>query len=224
MDYRRLNEITVNNKFPMPIMDEFLDELVGDAYFSKLDMASGFHQIRMVAGDENTAFKTHHGHFQFRVMPFGLTNAPATFQCLMNAIFKQCMKKFVLIFMDDILVYSQTLEQHVVHLQEVFLILPKHQLYAKRSNCSFAVKHIEYLGHIILENGVSTDPANTTTMLSWPVPTSHIGLRGFWGLTGYHRKFVQHYGIIAMPLTTVLQHRQFKALFGCLGLEPRINS
>jgi hypothetical protein len=97
-----------------------------------------------------------------------------------------------------------------VHLQEVFLILPKHQLYAKRSNCSFDVKHIEYLAHIILENGVSIDPANTTTMLSWPVPTSHIDLRRFWGLTGYHRKFVQHYGIIAKPLTTVLQHRQFQ--------------
>jgi hypothetical protein len=117
VDYRRLNEIIVKNKFPMPIMDEFLDELVGDAYFSKLDMTSRFHQIRMVAGDEKTAFKTHCGHFQFWVMPFELTNAPATFQCLMNAIFQQCMRKFVLIFMDDILLYSQTLEQYVVHLQ-----------------------------------------------------------------------------------------------------------
>jgi hypothetical protein len=198
VDYRKLNEITVKNKFPMPIIDEFLDELAGSTYFSKLDMASGFHQIRMAEKDElNTAFKTHHGHFQFRVMPFGLTNAPATFQCLMNAIFQQHMRRFVLIFMDDILVYSPTLESHVDHLEEVFSILQQHQLYAKKSKCSFATNQISYLGHIISDKGVATDPEKTASMIKWPVPSSHTKVRGFLGLTGYYRKFVKHYDILA---------------------------
>lgn len=210
VDYRRLNDITVKNKFPMPVIDEFLDELAGSKYFSKLDMASGFHQIRMAEKDEvKTAFKTHHGHFQFRVMPFGLTNAPATFQCLMNVVFQKLMRKCVLIFMDDILVYSPTLEEHATHLQQVFQTLQDQQLYAKRSKCSFAVRQIDYLGHVISENGVATDPGKTVSISKWPVPSSHTELRGFLGLTGYYRKFVKGYGMLAKPLTSVLQQKQF---------------
>lgn len=201
----------VKNKFPMPVIDEFLDELSGAKYFSRLDMASGFHQIRMSVDDEfKTTFKTHHGHFQFRVIPFGLTNAPTTFQCLMNSIFAAQMRKSVLIFMDDILVYSPSLETHVEHLQEVFHILQQHQLFAKRSKCSFARNSIDYLGHIISDKAVATDPSMTVAMLSWPVPTSHTLLRGFLGLTGYYKKIVQHYGILAKPLTSLLQHKVFK--------------
>jgi hypothetical protein len=126
------------------------------------------------ADEEKTAFKTHHVHFQFRVMQFGHTNAPTTFQCLMNAVFQDCMRKFVLIFMDDIFVYSPTLQTHVTHLQEVFSILQEYKLYAKRSKCSFAVTQIEYLGHVISANGVATDPSKIDAMLKWPIPTSHI--------------------------------------------------
>lgn len=139
VDYRKLNAATIKNKFSMPIIDEFLDEIAGAKHFTKLDLNSGFHQIRVNPGDEfKIAFKTHHGHFQFRVMPFGLTNAPITFQCLMNLIFGKFMRKFVLVFMDDILIYSKSLEEHVIHLRMVFEVLEHHKLFMKFSKCAFA--------------------------------------------------------------------------------------
>ena len=165
MDYRRLNAVTIKNKFPLPVIDELLDELAGATFFSKIDLRSGYHQIRMREGDEaKTAFKTHHGHFGFRVMPFGVTNGPPTFQCVMNALLSGPNRKYVISFLDDILVFSHTLQEHVEHLCTVLTILRQHQLYSKESKCSFAQPRIEYLGHVISKEGVATDASKTSAM------------------------------------------------------------
>jgi len=210
VDYRRLNELTIKNRFLMPIMEEILEELAGSKYFTKLDMRSGYHQVRMKPEDEHkTAFKTHQGHYQFRVMTFGLTNAPATFQCLMNEVLHPFLRKFVMVFLDAILVYSPSLDTHVAHLRQVLDKLKEHQLYIKMTKCSFAQLQLEYLGHIISGAGVAIDPTKTAAMVHWPVPQSVTDLRGFLGLTGYYRRFVKHYGLIAKPLTRLLRKKQF---------------
>lgn len=206
IDYRHLNAITVKNRYPLPIIDELLDELAGSCLFTSLDLRAGYHQIRMRPEDEHkTAFKTHNGHYEFRVMSYGLTGAPATFQGLMNQILAPLLRKGVLVFIDDILIYSQNLDDHVALLRRVFQLLTDHQLKVKRSKCSFARASLTYLGHVISAEGVATDSKNIQAVRNWAVPCNVKEVRGFLGLAGYYRKFVRSFGIISRPLTDLLK-------------------
>jgi hypothetical protein len=163
-------------------------------------------RIRIKEGDEyKTAFQTHHSHFEYRVMPFGLTGAPTTFQSFMNRLLAPMLRKCVVVFIDDVLVYSATLEDHVRHLTQVFELLSQQKLHLKQSKCLFAQEKLEFLGHIVSAAGITTDPKKVEVIQNWPIPKSTKDVRSFLGMAGYYRKFVAHFGIISRPLTTLLE-------------------
>lgn len=201
VDYRELNRLTVKNKYPMPRIDDTLDQLSGATVFTSLDLTSGYHQIRISDADApKTAFRTPFGLYQWKVLPFGLTNAPATFQAAMNHIFGPMLNKFVLVYIDDILIYSKTPEEHQDHLRQVLQVLRDHKLYAKLEKCTFARPEVNYLGHIVSAEGVKVDPRKTAAVVEWPRPRSLTEVRSFLGLATYFRKFIRDFAKLAQPL------------------------
>ncbi|CAL2250755.1 unnamed protein product [Prunus armeniaca] len=202
IDYRQLNKVTVRNRYPLPRIDDLFDQLKDAKYFSKIDLRSGYHQLRIREEDvPKTAFRTRYGHYEFLVMPFGLTNAPAAFMDLMNRVFRPYLDHFVIVFIDDILVYSKTLEGHKKHLRLVLRTLRRKQLYAKFSKCQFWLDRVVFLGHVISTEGIYVDPQKVEAIVNWVQPTSVTEVRSFLGLAGYYRRFVEGFSSIAAPLT-----------------------
>ncbi|KAJ9536325.1 hypothetical protein OSB04_un000505 [Centaurea solstitialis] len=205
IDYMELNKITIKNRYPLPRIDDLFDQLQGATYFSKIDLRSGYHQMRVREEDiAKTAFRNRYGHYEFLVMPFGLTNAPAVFMDLMNRVCRLYLDKFVIVFIDDILIYSQSKEDHEHHLRLILELLKAEKLYAKFSKCELWIREVHFLGHVV-NKGVHVDPAKIEAIKKWEAPKTPTEIRQFLGLAGYYRRFIANSSKIAQPLTTLTQ-------------------
>ncbi|XP_024015852.1 uncharacterized protein LOC112089109 [Eutrema salsugineum] len=206
VDCRAINNITIKYRHPIPRLDDMLDELSGATLFSKIDLKSGYHQVRMKEGDEwKTAFKTKQGHYEWMVMPFGLTNAPSTFMRLMNQVLRAYISKFVVVYFDDILVYSKCLSDHVSHLELVLKTLRQEGLYANLKKCAFCTDKLVFLGFVVSSQGLQVDEEKIKAIKDWPAPTNISQVRSFHGLASFYRRFVKVISSIAAPLTAVVK-------------------
>jgi hypothetical protein len=203
IDYRSLNEVTVKNKYPLPRIEDLFDQLRGASVFSKIDLRSGYHQLRIRPSDvPKIAFITKYGLYEFTVMSFGLTNAPTYFMYLMNSMFMDYLDQFVVVFIDDILVYSQNEQEHEEHLRKVRQRLRDCQLYVQLSKCEFWISKILFLGHIINRDGLAVDPKKVAVILDWKAPKEVQGIKSYIGMAGYYRRFIEGFSKIARPMTT----------------------
>ncbi|GKB55262.1 putative reverse transcriptase domain-containing protein, partial [Tanacetum coccineum] len=192
IDYRELNKPTVKYRYPLPRINDLFDQLQGSSVYSKINLRSGYHQLRVRDEDiPKTAFRTRYGHYEFQVMPFGLTNAPDVFMDLMNHVCKPYLDKFVIVFIDDILIYSRNEEEHANHLRIILELLKKEKLYAKFSKYDFWIRMVQFLGHLIDSQGLHVDPAKIEAVKNWASPTTPTEVCQFLGLAGYYRRFIQ---------------------------------
>jgi hypothetical protein len=217
VDYRSSNDVTIKNKYPLPRIEDLFDQMRGAKVFSKIDLLSGYHQLKIRPSDiPKIAFTTRYGLYEYTVMSFGLTNTPAYFMYLMNKIFMEYLDKFVVVFIDDILIYSKSEEEHEEHLRLVLQKLREHELYAKFSKCEFWLKEVSFLGHIITNGGIAVDPSKVSDVLKWEAPHTMSGIRSFLGLASYYRRFIEGLSKIMKPLTTLLEKdREFKWTGAC---------
>ncbi|CAA0841650.1 Uncharacterized mitochondrial protein AtMg00860, partial [Striga hermonthica] len=204
IDYRELNALTVKNRYPLPRIEDLFDQLSGASVFSKIDLRSGYHQLKIWESDiSKTAFRTRYGHNEFVVMPFGLSNAPAVFMDLMNRVFHPFLDQFVIVFIGDILVYSRDIDQHKEHLRIVLVTLRREKLYAKFSKCEFWLNRVAFLGHIVTARGIEVDPSKIEVVSKWDTPRSAADVCSFLRLAGYYRRFIEGFSKIAQPLTNL---------------------
>jgi hypothetical protein len=201
-----LNEITIKNKYPLPRIEDLFDQMKGASVLSKIDLRSGYHQLKIWKLDiPKTAFRTWYGLYDYTVMSFGLTNTPAYFMYLMNKVFLEYLDKFVMVFIDDILIFSKTEEEHEKHLRMILEKLGSNQLYAKFSKCEFWLTEVAFLRHVISVGGVSIDPRKVKDMLNWMPPMNASEIQSFLGLAGYYRRFIKDFSKIAKPMTRLLE-------------------
>ncbi|KAJ0681156.1 putative nucleotidyltransferase, Ribonuclease H [Helianthus annuus] len=201
-----LNLITVKNRYLLPRIDDLFDQLQGASCFSKIDLRSGYHQLRVLEDDiPETAFRTRYGHYEFVVMPFGLTNAPAVFMDLMNRVCKPYLDRFVIVFIDDILIYSKSKAAHARHLRLMLELLRGERLYAKFSKCEFWIDEVQFFGNIFSSQGIHVHPSKIEAVKNWSTPKSVSEIRSFLGLAGYYRRFIADFSKIVVPLTTLTQ-------------------
>jgi hypothetical protein len=206
VDYQSLNEVTIKNKYPLPRIEDLFGQMKGASVFSKIDLRSGYHQLKIQESDiPKTAFCTRYGLYEYTVMSFGLTNAPAYFMYLMNKVFMEYLDRFVVVFIDDILVFSKTMQEHEEHLRQVLEKLRSNQLYAKFSKCEFWLTEVAFLGHVISDGGVSVDLGKVKDVFNWMPPTIVSEIRSFLGLAGYYRRFIKDFSKIAKPMTKLLE-------------------
>nr|GFA83600.1 putative reverse transcriptase domain-containing protein [Tanacetum cinerariifolium] len=198
IDYRELNKLTIKNRYPLPRIDDLFDLLQGSRYFSKIDLRSDYHQLRVCEEDiPKTAFRTRYVHLEFTVIPFGLTNALAVFMDLMNRTCRPYLDKFVIVFIDDILIYSKSKEEHEVHLKLILELLKKEKLFGKFSKCEFWLQEVHFLGYVVNSEGIHVDPNKIEAVKNWKPPKTSTEIRSFLGLAGYYRRFIASFSKIA---------------------------
>ena len=210
MDSRAINKISIKYRHPIPRLEDMLDELHGSCVFSKIDLRSGYHQIRIRERDEwKTAFKTKSGLYEWLVMPFGLSNAPSTFMRLMNQVFRPYIGLFVVVYFDDILLYSKSEEEHLQHLTEIVHVLEKEKLYGNLKKCTFFSNKVTFLGYVVTPEGVQVDESKVEAIRSWPTPKSIHDVRSFHGLASFYRRFIRNFSTIVAPMTEILKGSSF---------------